>query len=129
MKTKIKGFTLIELIVFILVIGIAATAIFASFSTALRQAPNASNQEIANQLAQGRMDIILGQKALVGFTSFSDPCPGASICSANLSVNNYSVNSIISSTTLNGDSNYKIITVTASGPNNTQAILTTLVAP
>ena len=60
-----SGFSLIELIVFIVVVGMLGTALFAGFSTALRQGASGPDLSIsAAQLAQDRMELIIGQKRL-----------------------------------------------------------------
>jgi hypothetical protein len=68
------------------------------------------------------MDLILGQRAINGFSSFSDPCPGPSICTA---PSGFTVSSSIANN-WNGDTAYKVITVTVSGNGN--ASLQALVA-
>jgi type II secretory pathway pseudopilin PulG len=113
---KYHGFSLIELIVFILVIGIVSSGILGAFQTTLQNAPTGNYQTIALGLAQERMELILAQRRLKGFTLFSDPCAsgGPSICTL---PTGYSINSntISSPYTINSDSNYKKITVTISG--------------
>jgi prepilin-type N-terminal cleavage/methylation domain-containing protein len=114
MRKKNSGFTLIELLLFIIIMSIAAATILLSFRTLLTKSPNANRQTTALELAEGRMDIILGQYYQNGFSSFGDICPGAAVC---MSISGYSVNSSI---TDNGNS--KTITVTTSGLGD--AILT-----
>ena len=110
----VSGFTLIELILFILIMGIAAMTVLLSFQTILARSPNANRQTTALELAEGRMDIIMGQYYQVGFSNFGDICPGAAVCQ---SLSGYTVTSSI---TNNGAS--KTITVTVSGLGD--AILT-----
>ena len=122
---KLRGFSLIELIVFILIIAIVTSALLVSFQTILQVSPTGNRQTTAIGLAQERMDLILGQRRLKGFSSFSNPCASGSppaICTA---LTGYTVTSNIAATTISGDSNYKTITVTVSGLGN--AVLTTLV--
>jgi type II secretory pathway pseudopilin PulG len=107
----VKGF---KLILFIVIMGIAATAVLLSFQTLLAKSPNANRQTTALELAEGRMDVILGQYYQAGFTNFGDICPGAAVCQT---LSGYSINSSI---TNNGAS--KTITVTVSGLGD--AILT-----
>lgn len=122
---KSSGFTLIEMIVFIVIIGIAATAILTSFQAVLQKSPTGNHQTTAVGLAQERMDLILAQRQLIGFSGFIDPCNSGSppaICTA---PTGYTINSNISALTISGDSNYKTITVTVSGSGD--AVLKTLV--
>lgn len=108
------GFTLIELVLFLVILSIAAVAILLTFQTILTALPNAHNQTTAIELAQGRMDVILGQYLQNGFSSFSDPCPGAAVC---MTLTGFTVTSSIT-----GSTPTKTITVTASGRGS--AILT-----
>ena len=122
---KSAGFSLIELIIFILIIGIAASAVLTSFQTILQKSPTGNRQTTAIALAQERMDLILAQRQLQGFSSFIDPCASGSppaICTA---PTGYTVTANIAAITIGGDSNYKTITVTVSGSGD--AVLKTLV--
>lgn len=125
MKKNNAGFSLIELVVFIVVMGIAITGIFLAFQTALQKSVVATPQIIANLLAQGRMDIIVGQERINGFNSYSDICPAAAVCTLPAALSGYSISSSITTTTISGDT-YNIITVTASGPQNASATVKTL---
>jgi prepilin-type N-terminal cleavage/methylation domain-containing protein len=126
---KHKGFTLVELIIFIVIIGVSVSSLITVYRTALKNTPTGNYQTTAIELAQGRMEIILGQKRLKGFTSFSDPCPAAAVCSIPASLSDdFTIVSNVVNTTISGDSNYKIITVTVTGPQNSRASLKTLVA-
>ena len=128
MKRRIEGFTLVELIIFMVVISVAVTAIFSAFSTALQNSPTSNYQATVISLAEARLEIILGQDRLKGFSSFSDPCPLAAACAIPAALSAYSVSSSISATSVGGDANYKIISVTATGPQNSKANVQTLVA-
>ncbi len=114
MKKMFSGFSLIELVFFIVIFAIASIAILRSFQAILTVLPNANRQNVATELAQGRMDVILGQFLLKGFNNFSDPCPGAAVCQT---LTGYTVNSAI---TQSGST--KTVTVTVSGLGS--AILT-----
>lgn len=126
-----KGFSLVELVVFIVVIGVAISSVFLAFQTALTQTPYGNSQTVATLLAQGRMDFILGQRRLIGFANFSDLCTSVSppaICTLPAAITGYTITSSITTTTIGSDSNYKIITVTVTGPHSSAATLNTLVA-
>lgn len=114
MRKLSTGFTLIELIVFIVIMGIAVSAVLLSFQTLLSKSPQANQQTIALELAEGRMDVIMGQYYLNGFASFSDICPAAAVCQTQAG---YTISSSIT-----GSSPTKTITVTVSGRGS--AILT-----
>ena len=117
-----KGFTLIEVTIFIVVLGIIATGLLAAFSISLRQQPTVQVIAIANTLAAQRMEIILGQKAIAGFSSYSDPCSSPAICSIPAG---FTVSSTITPS-WNSNANYNVITVNVTG--KATATLTTLVA-
>ena len=128
-----SGFSLIELIVFIVVVGMLGTALFAGFSTALRQGASGPDLSIsAAQLAQDRMELIIGQKRVLGFAGFTsatfDPCTSAppstqAVCTSLPA--GYSVSATLSNN-WGGDTNYKVINVAVTGKS--QASLVALVA-
>jgi type II secretory pathway pseudopilin PulG len=67
----IRGFTFIEVIVFIIVIGIAAAGVLLSFNTVLSQSHQPTQILKATQLANARLNLIL----LYGLSgNYSDPC-------------------------------------------------------
>ena len=78
--SRLRGFTLVELLVFIVIVGFAAYALFRSFGSVLPRSPTAAQLTQAMQLAQERMELILGQRdsplAGRGFnnTVDLDPC-------------------------------------------------------
>jgi len=75
-----KGLTLVETVVFIVIVGVAAFALLGSFGALLPRSPTAAQLTQAMQLAQERMELILGQRnspfAGVGYnnTVDLDPC-------------------------------------------------------
>ncbi len=75
-----KGLTLVETVVFIAIVGVAAFALLGSFGAMLVRSPSAAQLTQASQLAQERMELILGQRnspfAGVGYnnTVDLDPC-------------------------------------------------------
>lgn len=111
-----RGFTLIELIIFIVIAGIIASMLFTSYLTILRRSPVINQQIDATQIATRCMEWYLGQRFINGFSSLT--CPSTStptFCSANLPTG-YTINANVSCATLYSDStNYKTITVNVSG--------------
>jgi prepilin-type N-terminal cleavage/methylation domain-containing protein len=75
-----RGFTLVELLVFIVILGFAGYALFRSFGSVLPRSPTAAQLTQATLLAQERMELIQGQRdsslAGRGFnnTVDLDPC-------------------------------------------------------
>jgi len=129
MKRQQRGFSLIELIIFILVVSILSTALFSVFATALRGPAQVSGAIQAMQLAVERMELILPQRQVLGFAPFdepaADPCQmGSAQAACNIPVG-FTVAAVIDPD-WNGDTNYKVITVTVSG--SATATLTALVA-
>lgn len=128
----IAGYSLIELVVFIVVLGILGTALFTGFSTALMTSAASPAGIDATHLAQQRMELILAQKRRLGFAGFVstsfDPCMSAPpstqpVCTAIPA--GYTVSSTLSAN-WGGNTNYKVITVTVTGKE--QAALVALVA-
>lgn len=127
---QMAGFSLIEMVIFIVVTGIAVAGIFTAFRTATENGVGVHSQTVASNLANARMAVILGQERMLGFSSFTDPCASGSppaVCTLPSALSAYSVSSTIVAEAIGGDSNYKIITVTVSGPNSAAAALKTLV--
>ncbi|MBI4357076.1 MAG: type II secretion system protein [Gammaproteobacteria bacterium] len=116
-----SGFTLIELILTIVVLGLIGVSILMPMSTSLQHSPTVSQLEVAIELAKQRMDIVLARKHKQGFYSYTDPCPGPSLCTppSGYMVTRSTVTSWQSNT------NFHEITVTVSGDGD--AVVKTLV--
>lgn len=116
-RFKYRGFSLIELIVFILIVGIIASGLMVSMQTVLRGSNTPAELLKANRLASARMVAILQQRDMLGVDAFSDPCLGGSppaACTAAINFatnNNLTVTSQISTV----DAQHKLITVTVNG--------------
>lgn len=121
---KHNGFTLIELVIFIVVTGILASTILLSLSTGLTKAPNALKSTIATQTANQCMEWFIGQRKLIGYSAIT--CPSTTVPSFCTSPSGYTLAVNIVCTTINSDASYQTITVTVSG--NGDAQLTTLIA-
>ena len=123
------GTSLIELVVFIAVISIAVTGVTLLFSTLLYQSSINTQMSEALSLAQGRMEIILGQRYFLGYASLSDPCTlGSPPAVCTQTITGYTVTSTITPATINTDANYSTILVTVTGTGNTKVTLKSLVA-
>jgi Tfp pilus assembly protein PilW len=79
-----RGVSLIELIAFIVIMGISVTALLSMYRAVLPRGATPAEITLATQLAQERMELILGQRAARGYSPVAslDPCPGAAICTA-----------------------------------------------
>jgi hypothetical protein len=116
----------VEAIVFIVVAGVLTAGLTAALVTLLRDAPQAGRLDRAAELAQQRMELILGQRRAAGFAAFADPCvpgPGPAICTPPAG---YAVSSSIVTGWGADPANYKVVTVTVTGPASLTA--TALVA-
>jgi type II secretory pathway pseudopilin PulG len=110
------GFSLIEAIVFIVVIGLMAAALAVSFAGPLRGSPRAGELDLLAELTQQRMELILAQRRAAGFAAFADPCvpgPGPAACTAPAG---YTVTSSIATGWGGDPASYKVVTVSAVGP-------------
>jgi len=112
---------LVELLVFIVIFGIAAYALFRSFASVLPREPTAAQLTQAMQLAQERMELILGQRDVQGYNNAAslDPCPAAPVVCTNTS--GFTVTSVGTASgvpvpwpTNPATANYKLVTVTVS---------------
>ncbi|OGT45846.1 MAG: hypothetical protein A3E83_00520 [Gammaproteobacteria bacterium RIFCSPHIGHO2_12_FULL_41_20] len=112
-RKNICGFTLIEILVFIVVSSILMSVILIGATTALLNTPNVHQQWVALRTVQTCMEWFLGQRHLNGYTSLACPStPTASVCSAPAG---YSISTAVSCTTWNSDSTYKTLSITVSG--------------
>ncbi|MGH8710352.1 MAG: type IV pilus modification PilV family protein [Burkholderiales bacterium] len=135
------GISLIELIVFITVVAILAVGLFKALGRTLPTAPTPQQITQATHIAQERLELIQGQKDILGFAGVIDPCVGAgapAICTtAGYTVTVCGVNAgggcasppIACPAAIDSNTaNCKSITVTVTGPSGTQlAQLTSLV--
>jgi len=118
-----KGFTFIEVIVFIVVTSLMATALFLAFTTSLRNVPSVYYNTIAGQTAKSCMEWFLGQRRLNGYSAFT--CPSSAVPALCTAPSGFSLAVNITCTTISADTNYQTIAVTVSG--KASANLTTLV--
>ena len=78
MRRKHQGMTLIEVIMFIVIIGIISKGVLFAFNSAVGHS-NAPGQIIsAGQLSAARMEIITQSRLLDGLSGLTDPCASAS---------------------------------------------------
>ncbi len=121
-----RGFSLIEAIVFIVVLGVLLAALVVALGSSLRNSPQAGQLDLAAEIAQQRMELILAQRRAAGFAAFTDPCvpgPGPAVCAP---PPGYTVTSSIAAGWGGDPANYKVVTVDVAGTSATTA--TALVA-
>lgn len=115
MTQQQHGFTLIELILFIVIMGILSASILTALNQVLLTYAQPTKATIAMQLAKTRMELILAERKTTGFTSFTDPCVGGSPPAVCTAPSGYTVTATISNLTLSSDPNFKQIDVNVSG--------------
>ncbi len=73
-----RGVSLIELIAFIVIMGISVTALLSMYRAVLPRGATPAQITLATQLAQERMELILGQRDASGYSTavLTDPCVG-----------------------------------------------------
>ena len=81
-RAGLRGVTLVELIAFIVIMGIAAVALLSMYRAVLPRGATPAQITLATELAQERMELILGQRAARGYSPVAslDPCPGPAVC-------------------------------------------------
>lgn len=121
-----QGFTLIELVLFILVTSLLISGIMLGYIGALNNYPVVLQNTIAMQSAKQCAQWYLGQRRLNGYSSISganctNPLTLPSICFA---PTGYNLTGTCSQTTLHsGDTNYETITITTSGKGDATVTL------
>ncbi len=110
---KQSGFTLIELVVFIVVSGLLMGTILLGVNAALNKTPQVHEQWVAINTASGCMETLLEQRRLSGYSVFS--CPSTPSTSACVLPSGYTLSASVSCTTWDSDTNYKTMTVSVGG--------------
>jgi type II secretory pathway pseudopilin PulG len=130
-----RGFSLIEMVVFIAVTGVVLGGLVLGLTGALRSAPEPRSMHQGLQLAQARMELILAQRSNLDFPGFTsatfDPCASAPAQEACQVPNNFTVVAPCfytgvstcsfgaSNTCQAGDANFKCVRVRVTGPKGT----------
>jgi type II secretory pathway pseudopilin PulG len=73
---KNQGYTLVELIIFIVILAIVSSTILIGAVFAIKRSPITHRQTIATAAASGCLDYLLGQRELKGFNFNGQSCPG-----------------------------------------------------
>jgi type II secretory pathway pseudopilin PulG len=114
------GFSLVELVIFIVIIGVIAGSLLIGLNQAAFYSGIPRNLPQASYLANARMQIILMNRAINGYSALNDPCtatPSLAICTplaSYASTNNFTV----STPTITG-SNPKTITINVTSKSST----------
>lgn len=122
-----RGFTLIEVVVFIVVLTIVAIMMMMGMNISLKGSPDTTKQTQAMILAQQRMEIIMGQRLFFGFGSTTDPCGAGPfpdiLCGEGAFANGFTVSSTITPN-WSGNPQLTLVVVNVTGPAT--ASMTTL---
>ena len=112
-----NGFSLVELIVFIVIIGIIASSLLLSLQSVLDSSHTPTQILKANRLAEARMDLILQYRRLLGVAGLTDPCSGGTPPAACTLSSTYATNNnlTVASSISTVDRQHKLITVTVNG--------------
>jgi len=86
-RRRLRAFTLVELIVLIVIMGIAGYALLSMFRETLPRSPTPSQLTQAAHCAQERMELILGRRLVLPFNSTALDPSGAATCPANAALN------------------------------------------
>ncbi|OGI40931.1 MAG: hypothetical protein A2140_00340 [Candidatus Muproteobacteria bacterium RBG_16_62_13] len=131
----VRGVTLIELIAFIIIAGIAMVILVQVFAVSMRGSHTGKQLTQAVHLAQQRLEVIRGQRVTLGYTNFiasaiSDPCQSGTWttqpCSTTSTpAGNYAVSSTFSAADACGTGCVEV-TVRVTNPDGaTVSVLTT----
>lgn len=125
-----RGVSLIELIVFMVVMGVIAVALANTLTVGLLAGSSTAELTQAQQIAQERMEMILGQRQRNYFSGFTagnfDPCgPPPAICTPVKTGFSVATNF---TAPYNGDDNYAQVQVTVSNSTGQLMQLTSVVA-
>jgi len=123
---RMAGLSLIELILFIMIIGLLAAGLLAGFNRVLTGTATLSPLNQSRWLAEERMELILPQRQQLGFAGFTattfDPCTSAPASTQAVCTTwpaGFNVSASLQNNWL-GDTAYQVITVNVTGPVNTQ---------
>lgn len=123
---RMAGLSFIELILFIIIIGLLAAGLLAGFNRALTGTASLNSQNQAYRLAEERMELILPQRDQLGFAGFTtatfDPCtsaPASTQAACTSWPTGFNVSASLQNNWL-GDSGYQVITVNVTGPATSQ---------
>jgi prepilin-type N-terminal cleavage/methylation domain-containing protein len=120
-RSGVSGFTLIETIITLVVLSIAAAGVLSVFISGMKGSANPLILSQATQLAQGEMDQVFGERATNGFSAGTlvpgnPPCRSAMILDFVCSRTVYFVNPAVDLNTPSAATYYKHVTVTIAQP-------------
>jgi len=121
-----SGLSLVELIIFIVIVSIVTTGVLLGLNRILTGSATINQLTQAAYLAQQRMELILPQREVLGFSGFIsttfDPCtstPASTQPICTVIPAGYTVTTTLSND-WQGDSAYKVVVVTVTGKGSAQ---------
>lgn len=124
-----RGFTLIEVVVFTVVLSIVAIMMMMGMNISLKGSPDITKKTQAMLMAQQRMEIIMGKRLYDGFAFMADPCGAGPfpdiLCAEGAYAYGYTVSSTLTPN-WSGNPNLTLVVVNVTGPST--ATLTTIAA-
>jgi type II secretory pathway pseudopilin PulG len=130
MKRGRGGFTLVELLMLIVIISVAAVGLLIAVRNVMPRGARATTLTQAALVAQARMEHILAQKDVDAYENMADPCSGgsppAALCANPLGFN---VTATVATQPPNvwtcpNTALCKVVTVTVSDSTNTTTLIT-----
>jgi hypothetical protein len=80
---RVRGATLVEMIMFIVIIGVVVAGLIVGFTHAVRSGPQSKLMTEGLERAKERLELIQGQRVRLGFAGFTaatyDPCATGSV--------------------------------------------------
>jgi type II secretory pathway pseudopilin PulG len=124
-----KGMALIELILFIVIIGIVSTGLMAGLFQTLLRSDDPNKIVKAAYLANARMQVILLQRAVNGVSGLSDPCVTDTLAACAF-INSYATSNSLTfnATTFTVVGNSTTIKVVVTGSGLAQSTVETVVS-
>jgi type II secretory pathway pseudopilin PulG len=114
-----QGFTLIEVILFIIISSIMVSTILLSTTTIFRASPSTLNDLIAQKYVTKCLDSTIGERRLGGYASIT--CPTTTVPFYCVAPTGGTITYSCVLTTINTDANYKTVTAAVGGKGNSTA--------
>lgn len=120
-----RGFTLVELVIFIIVMSILSAGILTAMNEGLGEAPDLTQDTQAVFVAQQRMEAIIAYKRSVGYNNLQDPCTASVYPAALCTVSGFTVTSTLTPS-YSGNANLTSVEVTVTGSSANYTLNTVL---
>ena len=122
--TRYRGVTLIEVVIFIVVLGITLGSTLRMFKAILTYNNRPNYLLTASQLADARMNLIILQRKKMNSINIADPCSSGTLnACTTLSTFANSKGYIVSSSMPAAVNGVRIVTVTVSGTGNATCVM------